>query len=46
MVPSEDLTRAFASVADAERPDVDPVDDLARARVASRSGVPHRITRR
>lgn len=36
MAPDDDLALALRSVADAARPDVDPADDLARARAASR----------
>lgn len=36
MAPDDDLARALRSVADAARPDVDPADDLVRARAAAR----------
>lgn len=36
MVPSDDLKRVLASVADATRPAGDPTEDLARARTAAR----------
>lgn len=35
MCPTDDLKNALASVADAERPTIDPADDLARARTAA-----------
>lgn len=37
MCPADDLKRALRTVADAERPGVDPADDLARAHTASRA---------
>lgn len=37
MCPTDDLKGMLQSVADAERPPVDPTDDLARARAAARA---------
>jgi len=43
MDPHDALTRALQSVADVERREVDPADDLARARSASRRRTRRRL---